>query len=107
MNWLETNGRGPAARKNHHVVSKSALVVGACIAVEIVGIRTWMHGGWLTKIRSVSIVDQGRANGPFLLFALRLGGRTIGSKSDSGFYLTLQIPHKNKRFIEQQELNVW
>jgi hypothetical protein len=84
MNWLETNGSGPAARENHHVVSKSALVVGACIAVEIVGIRTWMYGGWLTKIRSVSKVDQGRANDPFLLSPPRLGGRTIGSTSDSG-----------------------
>ena len=84
MNWLEMNGRGPAARENHQVVSKSALVVGACIAVEIVGIRTWMYGGWLTKIRSVSKVDQGRANDPFLLSPPRLGGRTIGSTSDSG-----------------------
>lgn len=41
--------------------------------------------GLLTKIRSVGKVVQGRANGPFLLpVAPLLGGRTIGSTSDSG-----------------------
>ena len=29
-----------------------------------------MCGGWLTKIRCASKVDQGRANGPFLLSPL-------------------------------------